>query len=194
MILCLLLSATLAGCRTASYAERGAVTGGLVGGLTGAALGSHSGNAGEGAFWGGAVGSLVGATMGDNIDAEVAEREAIAARQAALRNGPHPVSVDEVAAMVQSGVGEQVVINHVRTHGLASPLNANDIMRLHQQGISDNIIAAMQNTAVRGATVPGTGPPPVIVHEHVVEPIYYGPPVRYWPPRRRYAWGFSVHH
>ncbi len=168
----------LAGCRTGSYTERGAVTGGVVGGLTGAAL-DHSP---EGALVGGVVGTMVGAMVGDGIDADMARR------QAAAPPGPRPVSTDEVATMVGSGVGEQVIINHIQTHGVAAPLSANDIIRLHQQGIGENIITAMQQAAVRPAA-------PVVIHEHVPVPVYHEP--HYYhvhrPPRRRVGWGVSVY-
>ena len=186
----LIMFAVFAGCR--SYAERGAVAGGVIGGLTGAALGSHSGNSAEGAFWGGAIGSLVGAAAGDNIDADLAEREALAAQQAAAQRGPQPVSLDEITTMVRSGVGEPVIINHIRNHGVAAPLTANDIVMLHQQGLSDNIISAMQQASVR--PVPVAAPPPVVIHEHVPPPVYWGPYAYHVhrPRRPGFRWGISV--
>ncbi len=190
--LSLFVLAAASGCRTGSYAERGAVTGGVVGGLTGAVLGGEAGHSPEGALVGTVVGSMIGAAVGDDIDAETAQREALAAQRAAAQNGPRPVSRDEIVAMVQSGVGEQVIVNHIRTHGVAAPLATHDIVALHQDGVSDQIIAAMQQAQVR----PPQGAAPVIIHEEVPVPVYYEPHVYHVHrhPRRYPRWGFSIYH
>ena len=192
------VTAALTGCRSPGYAERGAATGGIVGGLTGAMVGHGSGRAPEAALVGGAIGSVVGAAVGDSIDQDIARQKAISARQAIARYAPSPVTSADVVAMVRSGVGEDVIIQHIRTHRLQSPLSASDIVALHQQGVSDRILNAMQEAQVsQVARVPqsGQGPPAVIVHEHVPVPLYEIPACyrHYHRPRRRVRWGLSIY-
>ena len=63
-------------------------------------------------------------------------------------------TIPDVVAMIRCGVDESLVINHIRLHGLAAPLRATDVIYLHQQGVSRNVIAFMQ--AERVAAPPPT--------------------------------------
>ncbi len=134
---------------------RGAALGGLAGGLTGAALGDRQGNAAGGALIGTAVGALTGAAIGDSMDAEVERRQAlIEARTGQRMVGL--VTTSDVTTMVTSGLSDDVIINHIRANGVASPLTPNDIIQMHDKGVSEKVINAMQQTAARQIT-----PPPV---------------------------------
>ena len=61
------------------------------------------------------------------------------------------VTVPDVVAMTQARVDEGVIIDRIHTHGIAAPLQTNDVIYLHQQGVSGNVIAAMQSQPVAGA-------------------------------------------
>ena len=196
------LSASLAGgCRSAPYAERGAVLGGLAGALTGAAIGSHNGNAGAGAVIGTAVRALSGAAIGDSVDAEVARNQAYIEQQMGRRMA-EAVTISDVLAMHEANLSDEVIITHLRGYGVAQRPQVEDLITLRNRGVSDAVIKAMQETPPPNvASAPSRPVRPVIVEEH-----YYGPPYPYPPaywhhrPYRPYPrhhpgpgvhWGFS---
>ena len=190
---------SFAACRSPYYADRGAALGGLAGGLTGAALGDRQGNAAGGALIGTAVGALTGAAIGDSMDAEVERRRAlIEARTGQRMMGL--VTNSDVTTMVTSGLSDDVIINHICANGVASPLTPNDIIQMHDKGVSEKVINAMQQTAARQITPPPVSyAAPVVIEEpYVVAP--YWRPGPYWhgpgPYRHAYrrpgmTWGFS---
>jgi hypothetical protein len=188
------------GCRSPYYADRGAVFGGLTGAGVGAIAGNAAGNTGAGALIGTAVGALAGAAVGENIDADIARSNAeIQARMGRQMQGA--VTPQDVIAMTQAGLTDDVIITHIRANGMAQPLQVNDLIGLRNMGVRDSIINTMQQTPPRLAqagqpvAVYPAYPPPV-----VVAPAYpvWGPPPpaagfyysRY--PRGRAGWGVSV--
>ena len=132
----------LVSCRSPYYADKGAAVGGVAGGLAGAALGDQSGNAAGGALVGTALGALTGAAIGDSMDAEVGYRQAAYEAQQRLANA---VSTSDVISMTASGLGEDVIINHVRANGVRASLTPGEIIQLHENGVSENVINAMQH-------------------------------------------------
>jgi hypothetical protein len=191
-----------AACRSPYYADRGAALGGVAGGLAGAALGNQGHNAVGGAILGTAVGALTGAAIGDSMDAELERRQALIEAKTGRRMAG-AVTTSDVTTMVKSGLSDDVVINHVRANGVASQMTPNDIIQMHENGVSENVINAMQQTAssqVVAQPVPyGPYAGPVIVEESYVVPRYWAPGP-YWcgpgPYGHHYrrpgvTWGFS---
>ncbi len=195
LIIGVLVLASSVGCKSPYYADKGAALGGLAGGLAGAAIGGNNGNAAGGALLGGAVGALSGAVIGDSMDEEVARRQALIEAKTGRRM-VNAVTTNDVTTMVTSGLSDDVIINHIRANGVAAPLTPGDIIRLHDQGVSENVINAMQQASI--ASVAST--PPVVVEETYVVPHYWSAPPYYYrhppPPRYYYrrpgvSWGFS---
>ncbi len=199
MLLIASVAVVAAGCRSPYYADRGALVGGLTGAGVGALIGEHNGNAGAGALIGTAVGTLAGAAIGDTIDAEVARNQALVEQRMGRRMAA-AVSLNDVVAMSQAGLSDDVISTHIRAYGVAQPPQSQDLIWLKNQGVSDAVIKTLQQTPPPQVI---TGPPPgrpVIIEEH-----YYGPP--YPPPyyyhshhhHPRYcrppgvSWGFSYH-
>lgn len=194
---CSLLVTLMSGCMSPYRSDRGALAGGLAGAGVGALVGNAVGKTGPGAAIGAGVGALSGALIGNGLDEiEARNRAEIEARLG------HPVaagavSIGDVVEMSRAGVAEEVIINHLRSRGFAQPLEAADLIRLQQEGVSSRVVAAMQAppTVVRAASPPPMGPP-VIVEEHVVAPVpVWGPPYpcyRSWHPRHGVSWGVSV--
>jgi hypothetical protein len=195
----LLLPVTLAaalGCSSPYRSEQGAVVGGLTGAGLGALVGNAVGNTGAGAAIGAGVGALSGAAVGGSLDEiEAQNRAEIEARL----GRPAPtgaVSIDDVIAMTRSGVPEDVIITHVRNHGMVAPLRAGDLIMLQQQGVSPRVVQTMQ--APPAAVAPAyPGPPGVIVPQPYVvpAPVYYAPPPYYYYrpyPRRGWSWGVGI--
>jgi hypothetical protein len=133
------------GCRSPYYSDRGALAGGLAGAGIGAALGDASGNAGPAALVGAAIGTITGNAIGEGIDADLARSRAeIEARMGRQMSGA--VSNEDVVAMTQAGLSEDVIATHIRAHGVAHPPAVNDLIVLRNQGVSDRVIQALQQT------------------------------------------------
>ena len=184
-----LLACFSAGCRSMSYGDKGTLFGGAFGAGTGAAIGAKSGHPVEGALIGTAIGAITGGAVGDSIDKDVARNRAeVEARMG--RQMASAVTPEDVVAMTQAGLSDDVIASHIRAHGVAQPPQVNDLITLRNQGVSDNVLKAMQTSPgpqTARANAPGTAP--VIIQERVyAPPPYYGP---YWGPPPFY---FGHHH
>jgi hypothetical protein len=151
--LVLAAAASLTGCQTpANNTTQGAVFGGLFGAGFGAVAGHALGNTGAGAAIGAGAGALAGAAIG-------AEKDAAEAKMG--RPMPGAVSISDVVSMAHSGVDDGLIINHIRSHGLAAPIQPADVIFLQQQNVSRNVIEVMQTApvAVAGRPVYADSPP-----------------------------------
>jgi hypothetical protein len=164
------------------YAERGAVVGGVGGALAGAAIGKNNGDTGKGALIGGALGLVTGTLIGDSMDQDRYRQQVVQQQQ--LVQMSRAVSTYDVVNMCRSGVGDQVIIAHIQTNGVQRRLEVNDIIALHQQGVSQPVINAMQNAAMPSyapTVVAAPQPATVIVKErYVAPPVYYAAPPHYY--------------
>jgi outer membrane lipoprotein SlyB len=191
------------GCASPYYADKGALFGGLTGAGVGAVVGDASGNAGAGAAIGTAIGALTGAAVGEHIDADLARSRAeIEARMGRQMQGA--VTSQDVVAMSQAGLSDDVIVTHIRASGTAQPLAVNDLIFLRNMGVRDAVINAMQQTPPRtaqlaqpAAVYPAyAAPAPVVVAPYY--PVYAPPPpppVGFYyhrGPRSRVGWGVSV--
>jgi len=193
-----LFAAACAGCQSPFYADRGALFGGLTGAGVGAAIGSASGKTGEGAVIGTAVGALTGAAVGSSLDEINAQNQALI-EQRLGRRMVGAATINDTIAMTKAGLGDDVIITHLRTNGLAGVLTASDLIALKQAGVSDRVLQAMQeSTAVPPPVAMPVAQPPVIVQEHYYarpwpEPCYRPHPWHYRHAHRppSWSWGFS---
>lgn len=160
--------------------DRGALTGGLVGAGAGAVAGHAMGNTAAGAVIGAGVGALGGAAIGNSIDQDEARNRALIAQQLGRQIDPGAVTISDVIAMKRANVNDDLVINHIHAHGMAAPLQTNDLINLPQQGISSRVIQAMQESPPHVVQ-----PQPVIVEEY--PPPDYGPRI-YIGPRYHHYW------
>lgn len=184
-LLGLLLATALAGCQSPYHADQGALFGGLLGAGTGAVVGHAVGNTGAGAAIGAGVGALSGAAIGAGMDETEARNRAMIEQRLGRQVAAGAVTNADVIAMTRAGVDEGLIINHIRSHGLAAPMQANDVIYLQQQGVNRNVIQAMQTQPVAtmiAEPVPVYGPPPVggVIIEERWGPRYYHPYRHYW--------------
>jgi len=108
----------LTGCAHMNHTESGTLVGTGIGATTGAMIGSHSGHAGGGALIGAAAGALGGALVGNAQDmAEERDAAVVAAQQAEWRRQ----------------ADAQAVTNQ-------------DVIRMSQQGLSDEVITGAIRT------------------------------------------------
>ena len=50
--------------------------------------------------------------------------------------------------MTRAGVDPQLIINYVNATGMVQPITVQDVIYLHDQGVSNDVIQAMQNPRV----------------------------------------------
>lgn len=134
----------VAGCQSASHTEEGALCGGLGGAGLGAIAGHAMGNTAAGAMVGTGVGAVSGAVVGSALDKVDAKNQAFMEQQLGHTTTATACTIDDVIAMQQAGVSEELIINHVRAHRMVRQLQAADIIRLQQRGVGNRIIAALQ--------------------------------------------------
>jgi len=144
----------------------------------GAAVGSATGHPLAGAAIGAGAGTLTGAAIGSGMDEVEARNRAEIEARLGRPVATGAVTPDEVIAMSQAGVDEQVIVNHIQIHGSAQSLNSGDLIRLQSSGVTPRVIQTLQSPPA--ARVEIRQPPPVIIEERVYPPP---PPWRY-PPRR----------
>lgn len=206
----ILFGSSICGCQMHNYTERGAAMGGLTGGGLGALIGEAAADEPlAGAAIGSALGALTGATVGSGLD-EIDARNDARIRQAVYAQSAEGTSLQEVLAMTDSGLSEQVITRHVRSHGYSGSLDAADLIALRRQGVSDQVIGALQDAVTEPvrlaqAETVVVEPAPVFVQEryHSVPVPIMGPrPWRYGrrgpcPPyeaRPNLHWGVSFGH
>ncbi|MBN2473731.1 MAG: hypothetical protein JXB62_03935 [Pirellulales bacterium] len=200
----ILVISAAGGCQSPYRADQGALFGGLLGAGTGAIIGDAVGNAGAGTAIGAGVGALTGAAIGSELDQIEAQNRAAIAQQLGREVPAGAVTPQDVVYMTQAGVDDELIVNHVRIHGAASPLQPSDLIYLQQQNVSTSVIKAMQTPPTRQTqttVVREAAPPPVVVQEYhyAPAPYWWGPPRYRRPvpmhPRHRpgVSWGLSFH-
>jgi hypothetical protein len=190
------LALLLTGCANMNNTQSGALAGTGLGAVAGAIVGEATGHPGAGALIGAATGAAAGGLIGNAEDAKEERDAAVAHAQYEhdrTRAIAYAVTESDVVTMTRSGVGDAVIINALRTRGCRWDSSPDAVIRLKHEGVSDQVITAMQNTGLHTApsvvAVPPPGPyyyppPPVSGSVVVVGPGYYGP--RYWGPRPYY--------
>ncbi len=163
-----------------NYTGTGALTGGAVGAASGAAI-AGEGHGGEGALIGAAVGAVTGGLIGNSMDRQQQQRLRQQAPQTYARvDQGQPLSVADVKALAQAGVGDDVIVSQIRNSHTVYHLTAADIIDLRNAGVSNQVIDFMINTpgTLGGASTssPATAvvvsqpPPPPPVETFVVAP------------------------
>ncbi|TWU03941.1 glycine zipper domain-containing protein [Neorhodopirellula pilleata] len=181
--------------------QRGATFGGITGAIAGAIIGENNNEAGAGAAIGGAIGAVAGGLLGNAADKDNALRQQqyYQSRQqyaAPVYAAPQPVgavSFTDVISMSRSGVGDNVILNQIQSRGVQRQPVVSDIISLHQQGVSETVIAAMQQapTGSQLASAPQVVAQPTIVESPViVQPRIhtYGVPVYHGYPHRGHVY------
>jgi uncharacterized membrane protein len=165
------------GCASMNNTEKGTLAGGGLGAGAGAIIGSVTHHPLAGTAIGGALGAVAGGLTGHAIDESERKQDAkLAAATAPPPSGP--MTVADVAQMARDHISDEVIINQIRTTGTIFQLTMADITYLKENGVSDMVIAAMQNTVYRYprrvyTPVPVYQPAPVVV----VEPAPPPPPI-----------------
>lgn len=177
----------------------GAVAGGAAGAIIGGIIGHQNDETPEGALIGGVVGAVAGGLMGNARDQQINRERYYQAQmydqQQQIQQLSRPsMRMNDVIAMSQSGVSDNVIVNHIQTSGVERRLEVTEIIQMHQQGVSDTVISAMQRAPLAGARrfTPVQyrpvyqAPPTVITYEVLPAPQYYYPAPNCYHPHYHY--------
>jgi hypothetical protein len=182
------------GCSTMSNTATGAGIGGALGTGAGLALGAATGNPRTGALAGGLIGAGIGGAAGAAEDAHEREQAQILQAEANAHQAAAAAQMQfgDVIQMANSQppVGDEVIINQLRSTGSTFQLTTSDITYLKQNNVSDRVINEMISARPRvGIVGPRTNtvvirepvPPRVVVYERPwgcwhPRPIYCHPP------------------
>ncbi|MFI4874034.1 MAG: glycine zipper domain-containing protein [Blastopirellula sp. JB062] len=183
------------GCRSPYQQDRLAAVGGLTGAVAGAAIGNATGNTGAGALIGAGVGAVAGSAVGQGIDETEARNQALIQERLG-RQLAGATTFQDVAAMSQAGLGDQVIISHINSHGVARAPTPQDLINLKNSGVSDPVLAALQNPPQVVQPVKYVESRPVIIEERYYDPWCYRPYYRRHPRHRHphVSWSIGVHH
>ena len=172
--------------------RRGVGVGGITGAVIGSVIGNQNDETAEGALIGGAVGAIAGGMVGHSRD--INQQRAWQYHQAQQQFAyARASSLSDVVTMSRNGLSDQVIVNHIRQRGIQHELTVHDIVSLHQQGVNETVISAMQQTVGPAAAVaavpviPTVRPAPTVVvrpYYHVTRPYVARGPC---PPNRPHA-------
>ncbi len=128
---------------------------------------------------GAGVGALTGAAVGSELDQIEAQNRLMIEQRLGRQVAAGAVSMEDVMAMSKAGVGEDLIVSHIRANGAARPLTTNDVIVLTQQGVAPSVIKTLQSPPPRPVAM-APGGPPVIIREAVPPPViveeyHYGP-------------------
>jgi hypothetical protein len=177
----------------------GTLVGGGLGAVTGAIIGGRK-HGGQDALIGAGVGAITGGLIGksqDNADARSVAAGNAAAMGANAQIAAQAVTTTDLIQMTRAGLSEDLIISTMQSRGSRLDLSPNGLIALKQNGVSDRVVLAAQQTAGYGpAIAQPINPSPV-----VVAPAYIAPPpaviVRPAPVVRiygGYGWGPHYYH
>lgn len=124
----------------------GAVIGGLIGGAAGGIIGHQGGHGGEGAGIGIAAGALTGALVGSQINKpqkqETIESTTSTVEEKSLET--KQLSMQQIINMSKQGLKDDEIIKEIRATDSKFNLSSEGINYLKKEGVSQNVISAMQ--------------------------------------------------
>lgn len=175
-----------------------ATVGGIAGAVLGGIIGHQNDETPEGALIGGAVGAIAGGLLGDAKDKDIQRQQAYQHHlwQRQQVEVGRAVSINDVVTMSRNGVGDGVILNHIRTNGVVGHVGTHEIISMHNSGVSEAVITAMQEAPQAGTTQMRKVPTETVIVERTVPPrpvvvtreFHFGPRPYYVPPPRvRYA-------
>jgi hypothetical protein len=134
--------------------------GGLAGAVIGGVIGHQNDELAEGALIGGAVGAIAGGVIGHQKDQQAARQRYYRQQTYAntYRNGyvvPASVGVTtaDVLHLTRNRVPDNLIIQHLYSQGVQRRIQVQEIVQLHQLGVSEPVISAMQQAPLASQIV-----------------------------------------
>ena len=176
-----LLSAPVVTAQTNS--QRDAVIGGVAGSIIGGIVGNQNDETPEGIAIGGVAGAIAGHVLGKAKDRNLEDQylyqqQAAQAAQRQHQREQHQqavqfqkaISIQDAISLSNSGVSQQLIINQIHNNGVQQEIGVQEILLLHQNGVSELVINEMQQASI-GAPISSavvTQGPAVIAHPPAV--------------------------
>ena len=130
------------GCQSTNEgAVKGGVIGGLIGAVGGGIIGHQSGHGVEGAAIGAGACALTGAIIGNQAGTP---GQAATPAQATPAISANQMSMQQIVDLTKQGVNAAVIIDRIRMSNSRFNLTTDDISYLRGQGVSQQVIDAMQ--------------------------------------------------
>ena len=206
---------TTSNLRAQTPVQQGTVKGGIAGAIIGGIIGHQNDETAEGVAIGAAVGALTGNVVGRNQQQNAIQQQQHRAylyqqeqlrRQQAQEALNRAVSLEDAVTLTRSGLSDSLIITQVANYGVQQQIGVSEVIALHQNGVSEQVIQAMQSARIGEATVQPSyhyeqpaqvvtpvlvqPAPRVIVHAAPVyrRPVprshYHGRPPGRYPPSR----------
>lgn len=142
-----ILTVSSVGCSNMNNTQKGAAVGAAGGAGLGAIIGHQFGSTGAGAAIGALAGTAGGALAGNAKDE--ADRRDNYARQATYERNRNQrlaraMTNRDVVDMTANGVADSTIISTMRTRGAAFDTSPQSVIQLHNAGVSDGVLEAMQ--------------------------------------------------
>jgi hypothetical protein len=112
---------------------------------------------------------------GTSLDDIDARNRASIASQLGRPVAPGPATPAEVIAMTRAGIDPQFIICYINRSTSMTPITAQDVIDLHNQGVNEQVIQAMltPGAANSRAEVARAMPPRIVILEDPWWPYYY---------------------
>jgi hypothetical protein len=133
--------------------------------------------------------SMSTATMGTSLDDIDARNRADIAAQLGRPVVPGPATPAEVVAMTHAAVDPRFIVSYINRSTNISPITAQDVIYLHDQGVNEQVIQAMltPGAACSRAEVARAMPPQLYI---IGDPWW---PYDYPYPRYGFVYGYGYH-
>jgi hypothetical protein len=131
--------------------------------------------------------AAVSPPLGTSLDDIDARNRADIAAQLGRPVAPGPATPQEVAAMARAGIDSRFIICYINRSTNMAPITAQDVIYLHDQGVSEQVIQAMLTPGAADTRVEVARAMPR--HIYVVEDPWW--PYYYPYPRYGYAYTYG---
>lgn len=98
-----------------------------------------------------------------------------------------PPGVQDVVKLVKAGLGDEVVLAHIRNTGASYTLSADQIIYIHDQGVSENVMKALLGSGTAAPAAPSAPAPALAPVAPTPAPMPATPPPAPAPATAMYA-------
>ncbi len=151
--------------------QQSTIKGGVAGAIIGGIIGNQNDETAGGAAIGAALGALTGNVVGKSQQQQVIREQQHFQHQQEILN--RAVSVDDAITLTRSGVNDELIINQVLKYGVQQQIGVSEVISLHQNGVRESVIQAMQSAPIGQANVQPIYQQPIVTK--VVTPVVVKP-------------------
>lgn len=165
--------------------QKGTVGGGVAGAIIGGIIGHQNDETAEGVAIGAALGALTGNVVGRKQEGNIIRQQQQQAeffqqqqyqQQLAQESLNRAVSLDDAISLTRSGLSESLIVDQVLKNGVQQEIGVSEVIALHQNGVSEQVIRAMQSAQI--------GEPSIQPSYHYEQPVQVATPVVVQPVPR----------